>query len=160
MSGIDAEVIEVLNEQIQVEQSTLEKLVKLEEDSKETAVRLVFLDLRMDTFKHIKFLEGMKELLTTTPCDEWSAKVGRYAGRVKLERELISLAKEEDKMILLLEKTLEKVSDPIAKMLLEHLKEEESSHSKDLRELVQIIKMSPLQPKKGEKGTDIVCDTD
>ena len=110
MSGTDAEVIEVLNEQIQVEQLALDKLVKLEEDSKETAVRLAFMDLRLDTWKHIKFLEGMKELLTTTPCDEWSAKVGRYTGRVKLERELDNLAKEEDKMVELLEKALDKVS--------------------------------------------------
>jgi rubrerythrin len=160
MSGIDSEIIAVLNEQILVEQETLDKLVKLEEESIETAVRLVFLDLRLDTWKHIKFLEGMKELLRTTPCDEWSAKVGRYTGRVRLERELEDIAKEEEKMIMLLEKALEKVSDPIAKLLLEHLKDEESSHSKDLRELVKIIKLSPLQSKKGEKGTDIVCDTD
>ena len=160
VSRIDAEIIAVLDEQIQLEQDTLEKLVKLEDDSKETAVRLTFLDLRLDTWKHIKFLEGMKELLTTTPCDEWSAKVGRYTGRVKLERELIYLANEEDKMISLLEKALDKVSDPIARLLLEHMKDEESSHSKDLTQLVKLIQMSPLQSKKGEKGTDIVCDTD
>lgn len=160
MSGTEAELIAVLDEQIQVEQNTLEKLVKLEEDSKETAVRLAFLDLRLDTWKHIKFLEGMKELLTTTPCDEWSAKVARYAGRIKLERELKSLAQEEDKMIKLLEKALNKVSDPIARLLLEHMKEEESSHSTDLRQLVKLIQVSPLQSKKGEKGTDIVCETD
>ena len=160
MSGIDAEIIEVLDEQIQLEQDTLEKLVKLEDDSKETAVRLAFLDLRLDTWKHIKFLEGMKELLTTTPCDEWSAKVGRYAGRVKLERELKSLVEDENKMVSLLEKTLDKVSDPIARLLLEHMKDEESDHSKDLEKLVKLIQMSPLQSKKGEKGTDIVCATD
>ncbi|MFW9927482.1 MAG: hypothetical protein ACFFDM_12085, partial [Candidatus Thorarchaeota archaeon] len=113
-----------------------------------------------DTWKHIKFLEGMKELLTTTPCDEWSAKVARYAGRIKLERELNSLAQEEDKMINLLEKALVKVSDPIARLLLEHMKEEELSHSTDLRQLVKLIQVSPLQSKKGEKGTDIVCETD
>ncbi len=160
MSGTEAEIIAVLDEQIQIEQNTLEKLVKLEEDSKETAVRLAFLDLRLDTWKHIKFLEGMKELLTTTPCDEWSAKVARYAGRIKLERELKSLAQEEDKMINLLEKALVKVSDPIARLLLEHMKGEESSHSTDLRQLVKLIQVSPLQSKKGEKGTDIVCETD
>ncbi|MGY5864032.1 MAG: hypothetical protein RTV41_05475 [Candidatus Thorarchaeota archaeon] len=156
----DAEVIAVLDEQIKLEQDTLDKLVKLEEDSKETAVRLVFLDLRLDTWKHIKFLEGMKELLTTTPCDEWSAKVGRYTGRVKLERELDNLAREEDKMIELLEEALAKVSDPIATLLLKHMKEEESNHSKDLRQLVKLIQISPLQSEKGVKGTDIVCETE
>lgn len=160
MSEADREVIDIFKTQIELEQKTLENLVKLEEDAKETAVRLAFMDLRLDTWKHIKFLEGMIELLTTTPCDEWSAKVGRYAGRVKLERELGNLRKDEDQMSNLLGKALKKVNDPIASLLLEHLKEEEISHSKDLQKLVKLIQQSPLQSKKGEKGTDIVCDTD
>lgn len=160
MSEADREVIDIFKTQIELEQKTLDNLVKLEEDAKETAVRLAFMDLRLDTWKHIKFLEGMIELLTTTPCDEWSAKVGRYAGRVKLERELGNLRKDEDQMISLLGKALKKIKDPIASLLLEHLKEEEISHSKDLQKLVKLIQQSPLQSKKGVKGTDIVCDTD
>ncbi len=160
LTGKDTEVIAILEEQIQIEQDTLENIVQLEEDSKETAVRLAFLDLRLDTWKHIKFLEGMIEILSITPCDEWSAKVGRYSGRIRLERELSSLVIEENKMISLLEKALDKISDPIAKLFLEHMKEEEASHSKDLMKLVKIIQMSPLQTKKGVKGTDIVCETE
>jgi bacterioferritin (cytochrome b1) len=160
VSQTDRQVIEIFESQIKVEQKALDKLVKLEEDAKETAVRLAFMDLRLDTWKHIKFLEGMIELLTTTPCDEWSAKVGRYAGRVKLERELEILRKDEDKMIELLNKAIDKVGDPIATLLLNHLKDEEKSHSVDLQKLVKLIKQAPLQSKKGEKGSDIVCNTD
>jgi rubrerythrin len=160
LSESDAELISILDEQIAVEEKTLEKLVKLEEESNETAVRLVFLELRLDTWKHIKFLEGMKEMLTTTPCDEWSAKVGRYAGRIKLERELESLANDEDQMVDLLERALEKIEDPIPRLFLEHLKDEEAKHNKDLLELIRLIQIAPLQSKKGQKGTDIVCETD
>ncbi len=160
MNETDAEVIAIIDEQIQIEQDTLDNLVKLEDNSKETAVRLAYLDLRLDTWKHIKFLEGMKEMLYTTLCDEWSAKVGRYAGRIRLERELSSLVIEEDKMISLLEKALDKVSDPIARLFLEHMKDEGSNHSKDLMQLVKIIQMSPLQTVKGVKGTDIVCEAE
>ncbi|TFG97738.1 hypothetical protein E4H12_07865 [Candidatus Thorarchaeota archaeon] len=160
MSQADSEVIAIFKRQIEVEQKTLDRLVKLEEDAKETAVRLAFMDLRLDTWKHIKFFEGMIELLEITPCDEWSAKVGRYAGRVKLERELDILGKDEDEMTSLLSKAISKVSDPIATLLLEQLKEEEKSHSKVLAKLVKLIKQAPLQSKKGVKGTDIICDTD
>ncbi len=156
----DSEIIEIFKSQIEVEQATLSKLVKLEEDAKETAVRLCFMDLRLDTFKHVKFLEGMIELLDTTPCDEWSAKVGRYAGRVKLERELNNLMNDESDMIDLLDNALSKIEDPIARLLLEHMKEEERSHHDGLEKLVGVIKQAPLQSKIGEKGTDIVCDTD
>ncbi|MHA1862816.1 MAG: hypothetical protein ACTSWA_03525 [Candidatus Thorarchaeota archaeon] len=156
----DSEIIEIFKSQIEVEQATLNKLVKLEEEAKETAVRLCFMDLRLDTFKHIKFLEGMIELLDTTPCDEWSAKVGRYAGRVKLERELNNLMSDERDMIGLLDNALNKIGDPIARLLLEHMKEEERSHHDGLDKLVGVIQQAPLQSKKGEKGTDIVCGTD
>lgn len=160
MSQADSEIIEIFQEQIKIEQRALNKLVKLEEEAKETAVRLSFMDLRLDTWKHVKFLEGMIELLSTTPCDEWSAKVSRYAGRVKLERELDNLRSDEDEMINLLSKAISKVEDPIAKLLLEHMKEEERHHYTDLGKLVRLIQQAPLQSKKGKKGTDIVCDTD
>ena len=156
----DSEIIDIFRDQIKIEQTTLNKLVILEEEAKETAVRLCFMDLRLDTWKHVKFLEGMIELLNTTPCDEWSAKVGRYAGRVKLERELEDLKSNESEMIKLLDTALDKIEDPIARLLLEHMKEEERSHHDDLEKLVGVIKQAPLQSKKGEKGSDIVCDTD
>ncbi len=115
MISTDNEIIEIFRNQIEIEQATHDKLVVLEEDAKETAVRLCFMDLRLDSWKHVKFLEGMIELLNTTPCDEWSAKVGRYAGRVKLERELESLKSNESKMISLLDNALNKIEDPIAR---------------------------------------------
>jgi len=160
MMSTDSEIIDIFRDQIKIEQTTLNKLVILEEEAKETAVRLCFMDLRLDTWKHVKFLEGMIELLNTTPCDEWSAKVGRYAGRVKLERELERLKSNESEMIKLLDNALDKIEDPIARLLLEHMQEEERSHHDDLEKLVTVIKQAPLQTKKGEKGSDIVCDTD
>lgn len=160
MSGTEAEIIDIMKDQIEVEQDALNRLVKLEEDAKETVVRLAFMELRLDTWKHIKFLEGMIEHLTTTPCDEWTAKVGRYTGRVKLEREIDSLISDESKMVKLLDKALAKIEDPIALLLMENLKDEENSHLEYLSRWVKVIQQSPLQSKKGEKGTDIVCDTD
>ncbi|MHA2149568.1 MAG: hypothetical protein ACXAAN_13045 [Candidatus Thorarchaeota archaeon] len=149
MSGSEAAIIEIMSDQIEVEQRTLNRLVKLEENAKEPAVRLAF-----------KFLEGMIEHLTTTPCDEWLAKVGRYAARVKLEREIDTLIEEESEMFELLDKAIQKIDDPVAHLLVEHLKEEESSHLDYLSKWAKIIQQAPLQAKKGEKGTDIVCDTD
>jgi hypothetical protein len=131
----------------------------MEEEATETAVRLAFMNLRLDTWKHVKFLEGLIELLETTPCDEWSAKVGRYAGRIKLEREVTKLAGREQEMIDLLDKALDLVEDPIAKLMIQHLRAEEGEHFEDLEKLVDVIKQAPLQSKKGQKGTDIVCDT-
>ena len=116
MSGSESEIIKVMKDQIEVEQTTLNRLVKFEEDSSEPAVRLVFMELRLDTWKHIKFLEGMIEHLTTTPCDEWSAKVSRYANRIKLEKEIHYLIDEEDEMLSLLNASLKKTNDPVVQL--------------------------------------------
>ncbi len=160
MSSSEDEIIAVMKDQIRVEQDTLNRLVILEEEAKETAVRLAFMELRLDTWKHVKFLEGMIEHLTTTPCDEWAAKVDRYAKRVKLERQIKTLMKDQNEMVELLEKTLEKMDDPVARILIEHMKEEEGSHLDYLTRWVKLIQQYPLQAKKGTKGTDIICTTE
>jgi len=160
VSGTEAEIISIMKDQIQVEQDTLNRLVNLEEQAKEPAVRLAFMELRLDTWKHIKFLEGMIEHMTSTPCDQWSAKVARYSGRVRLEREIDSLMLDEGEMKNLLDRALEKISDPVVQLLIEHLKDEEESHLDYLSKWVRLIQQTPLQPKKGTKGTDIVCEAE
>lgn len=158
LSGKDQEIIKILEAQIEVEKRTLDRISKLEEGAREVAVRLAFMDLRLDTFKHIKFLEGMIEHINTVPCDEWSAKVARYSGRFKLGRELEAIIADESEMIDLLDKALAEINDPIAKLMLGHMKDEEKSHNRDLKELATLIKQTPLQAKKGQKGTDIQCE--
>ncbi|MGQ4912682.1 MAG: hypothetical protein ACP6KW_10975 [Candidatus Thorarchaeota archaeon] len=158
MSDRDARLIGIFREQLEVEKQALERVSRMEDESSETAVRLAFMDLRLDTWKHVKFLEGMIELLSTTPCDEWSAKVARYAGRVKLERQVQELAASERQMMELMDKALDLVDDPIARLLIEHMRGEEGSHHEDLGRLVDLIKQAPLQSKKGKTGSEIVCD--
>ncbi|NHI87898.1 MAG: hypothetical protein EAX87_00160 [Candidatus Thorarchaeota archaeon] len=160
MSGSEAEIIALMKEQVEVEQATLNRLVKLEEDSSEPAVRLAFMELRLDTWKHIKFLEGMIEHLTATPCDEWSAKVARYANRIKLERQIRELIDDENEMRSLLNSSLKKTNDPVVQLLVEHLRDEENNHLKYLSKWAKFVQQAPLQSKKGKKATDIVCHAD
>ncbi|MFX1579838.1 MAG: hypothetical protein ACFFBJ_09350 [Promethearchaeota archaeon] len=158
--NLERELSTILLEQIDVEKDTLQKLAESQKGIQETAVRLIFKEMEYDTAKHVQFLESIIKMLETTPCDEWSAKVQRYADRVRLKRDLESFIEQESRMIGLLEEALEKIEDPLARFLLLHLKEDEESHHADLKELVRLIQLQPLQRVKGEKGTDIVCDTD
>lgn len=153
-------LVEVLQKQIEVEKRTLDQLMKAEEEAKETSVRLVLMEMRLDTWKHQKFLEGMIELMESVPCDEWMAKISRYTGRVKLDRMLKEIMEEENEMVDLLEEQIGLIEDEIGLMLLEHLRDDEKRHLESLKRIVTLIKMAPLQPKKGQKGTDIKCDTD
>ncbi|TFF91042.1 hypothetical protein EU545_05930 [Candidatus Thorarchaeota archaeon] len=153
-------LINILREQIEIEEKTLEELSELEDSASETAVRLVYLDLRLDTWKHVKFLEGVIETLTTTPCDQWSAKGQRYVDRVKMERKMRGLMSNETSMAKLAGKAASLMDDPIGSFLMAHLAEDERRHEENLEQVISIVKQLPLQPKKGEKGTDIVCPPD
>ncbi len=156
----DTKLVELLRKQIEVESRTLNMLLEAEESVSETAVKLAFMELRLDSWKHKKFLEGMIEMLEQTPCDNWSSKVQRYIDRVKLERTLQKLMDEEKEMLNLAKQALKEVKDPMGIFLLKHLRDDEMEHFKNLKELVKVIKTAPLQPVKGQKGTDIVCETE
>lgn len=160
MTTVDRDLMETLQKQIEVEKETLNRLSRAEEEVSETAVKLVFMELRLDSWKHQKFLEGILEMLQETPCDAWSAKVQRYIDRVKLEKTLNELVRAEAEMFSLAEKALKATEDPVAQFLLGHLKHDEQHHKKELEELITLIQKSPLQSKKGTKGTDIVCETE
>jgi len=152
------ELIEILKSQIEVENAALEEITKAEENAEETAVRLVYLDVRLDTVKHIKFLEGVIETLGSTPCDLWMAKVSRYVDRLKLERTLRSVKSKEQKMASLAQQATQMMKDPIGGFLLEHLHTDEMRHDQDMEKVIRIVQQLPLQSKKGQKGTDIKCE--
>jgi rubrerythrin len=153
-------ISELLKQQIEVEKRTLDIIKKAEESSAEMAVKLVFMDVRLDTDKHAQFLQGIVDMLDEIPCDQWSAKVQRYVDRVNLQRKLKDIVTEEDSMTDLVSKALKLTNDKIAQLLLTHLKEDEQKHSRNLTEIAHFIQTMPLQSKKGEKGTDIVCKPD
>jgi rubrerythrin len=160
MSSVDSKLVGLLQKQIEVEKRTLEMIAKVEEEVSETAVKLVFMELRLDSWKHQKFLEGILEMMNDTPCDEWSAKVQRYIDRVKLQKTLEALVVEEREMEQLAAESLRNTDDPVAKFLLQHLKEDETHHREQLEDLIRLIQSAPLQSKKAEKGSDIVCATE
>ncbi len=151
-------LIEVLQSQIDIEKKTFEELSEYEDESSQAVVRLVLLFMRLDTQKHQKFLEGVINLLNESPCDAWSAKVDRYTERINLERRLQSLLEQEEQMSDYLGEAIEEIPNPVARKLLSHLREDEMRHQKDIKELVTLVKQYPLQPKKGEKGSDITCE--
>ncbi len=157
MESTDAQLVEILEKQIEVEDNTLAKISEAESTVTETAVRLVFLEMRLDSYKHKKFLEGLVDILKETPCDTWSAKIQRYIDRVKLKRQLEELITEEKEMLHLTREAIRLMNDNIGEILLTHIMEDEERHTKDLAEIVRIVQTLPLQTVKGEKGSDIVC---
>ncbi len=157
MSDKNEKLIAIIERQIEVEEETLNELSLAEESVSEPAVRLILMELRLDTWRHKNLLQGMLEIISTTPCDSWSAKVQRYIDRIKLENILKSVLAKEGEMIELLSQALHELEDPLAKAIFQRLKDDEKRHDSGLREVITMIKTAPLQRQKAQRGNDIVC---
>ncbi|MEM2142439.1 MAG: hypothetical protein QXS20_01390 [Candidatus Thorarchaeota archaeon] len=157
MTSTTGSIRETVMRQIEIEKSIIQQILQAEKEAEDTAVKLVYTDVRMDSEKHVRFLEVLLELMDKTPCDEWSAKIDRYIDRVKLERTLQSMKQKENEMSELSEKLVEMINDPLGRFLVTHLSEDEKRHESDLEELIKLVKTAPLQPKRAKKGSDIKC---
>ena len=157
MSDKSEKLEKIINEQIEVEKQTLTELLEAEETAAETAVKLLYMEMRLDTWKHIKFLEGVRDLITKVPCSDWSEKVQRYVDRVKVERKLREIQSRESRMSELLTQALGVIEDPFATLLLTHLKEDEDRHVEDLEQMCRIIQTLPLQKPGTRLGSEDKC---
>ncbi len=157
MNEDDRELVRLLEEQIALEKKTLVEISDAEQGAQDTPVRLLYLELRLDTWKHIKFLESIVEMVRETPCDSWSAKIDRYIDRVKLERRLRQLKESEGGMFDLVTRVLRRTDDPVATLLLTHLRDDEERHVADLDEMCRMIQGLPLQPRPGTLGRTESC---
>ncbi|MFW9794221.1 MAG: ferritin family protein, partial [Candidatus Thorarchaeota archaeon] len=117
-----------------------EKAIKAYEDAMEMisnfAFKLVFEELLMDSRKHKKIFEVLKENLTLPPSD-WdlavSQKIGEYVSPIELEKHI----KLEEGMIEVLKKQTKTVKDSTIRRLLEHVLEDENRHHSVLKKLIK-----------------------
>ena len=128
-------LIKMFERQIEVE----EKAIKAYEDAMEKignfAFRLVFEELLMDSRKHKRIFEVLKQNLTLPP-SEWelavSQRIGEYVSPIELEKHI----KLEEGMIELLKKEVKTVEDETTRRLLEHVLEDENRHHSVLKKLI------------------------
>ena len=93
------EWLKKLDSYIEVE----DKAIKLYKEGMEmvdhSAFRLIFEELMLDSTKHKRIFEAVKEEMTKTSDSEWDTLVGRKIGRYVVPIELERHIKLEEKMI-------------------------------------------------------------
>lgn len=128
-------LIKLFEAQIEIE----EKAIKAYEDAVEMignfAFILVFEELLMDSRKHKRIFEVLKQNLALPPSD-WdlavSQKIGKFVSPIELEKHI----KLEEGMIDVLKKQTKTVEDVTIRRLLEHVLEDENRHHSVLRKLI------------------------
>ena len=99
------------------------------------AFRLIFEGLLMDSKKHKRIFEVLKENIMLPP-SEWdlavSKKIGEYVSPIELERHI----KLEEGMIELIKKNVKSVKDKTIRNLLEYVLQDEERHHSVIKELI------------------------
>ncbi|MFW9802769.1 MAG: hypothetical protein ACFFFC_08970 [Candidatus Thorarchaeota archaeon] len=129
------QLVKLLDRQIDVE----DRAIKAYEDAMAMignfAFRLIFEGLLMDSKKHKRIFEVLKENILLPPSD-WdlavSKKIGEYVSPIELERHI----KLEEGMIELIKKNVKSVDDETVRSLLEHVLEDEKRHHSVIKKLI------------------------
>jgi rubrerythrin len=99
------------------------------------AFRLIFEGLLMDSKKHKRIFEVLKENIMLPP-SEWdlavSKKIGEYVSPIELERHI----KLEEGMIELIKTNVKSVEDKTIRNLLEYVLQDEKRHHSVIKELI------------------------
>lgn len=99
------------------------------------AFRLIFEGLLMDSKKHKRIFEVLKENIMLPP-SEWdlavSQKIGEYVSPIELERHI----KLEEGMIELIKTNVKSVEDKTIRNLLEYVLQDEKRHHSVIKELI------------------------
>ena len=133
------EWLKKLDSYIEVE----DKAIKLYKEGMEmvdhSAFRLIFEELMLDSTKHKRIFEAVKEEMTKTSDSEWDTLVGRKIGRYVVPIELERHIKLEEKMIDSLNREIKTVKKGIVQELLKHVLEDEEKHHSTLKKLIAKI---------------------
>ncbi len=125
----------IFDSQIKIE----EKAIKAYEDAMgmigSFSFKLVFEELMMDSTKHKRIFEVLKQNIMLPP-SEWDAavnhKIGEYVSPIELEKHI----KLEEAMIELLKKNIKTVDDEAVRRMLEHVLEDEHRHHTVIKKLI------------------------
>lgn len=101
------------------------------------AFRLIFEELMMDSTKHKRIFEAIKEAVTKTTNSEWDLLVGQKIGRYVVPFELERHIKLEENMIDGLKKEIKTVEKGIVQQLLKRVLEDEQRHHSTLKNLIE-----------------------
>ena len=128
-------LVKLFEAQIKIEEKAIEAYKDAMEMIGNFAFRLIFEGLRMDSMKHKRIFEVLKENVLLPP-SEWdlvvSKKIGEYVSPIELEKHI----KLEEGMIELIKKNVKTIDDDTIKSLLEHVLEDEKRHHSVIKKLI------------------------
>ena len=131
-------LIDLLEKHIEVEKMSVQNLSDTEEKVNTPAAKVLLIEMRMDSQKHIGILNEILGILRRTPAvkSSWDFFLNEYIDTVKMKREFEDHMKIEDAMMAHLKEASGQAKDEGIRLLLEHMAEDEKKHHEILQTIL------------------------
>jgi len=132
----------LIRQQIDVENEHIKNLVDLRKEVGNAATRLLLLEMRLDSEKHVSMLNEMLEILEGIPTNTslWDLELEEYidgVSRTRSEKEFREYVTKENSVLENLREELKHSEDEGIKILFQNIDEDEKKQNRMVKTIVE-----------------------
>jgi len=126
-------LIEVLKPQIRLERRAAKACAEMEKILDNPVAKSLLYEMQLDSLKHAKILQSLVNALQKRPSDLWSYRIEKYVDSLAARKALEEHVAMEQGMLKYIEDVLKQVKDEGARVILQHILEDEKKHHQALK---------------------------
>jgi len=128
---------DLITRQIAIENAVEKEMGETEKKVDTVAAKLLFLEVRLDAYKHAKILEAILNVIGEKPESLWDYRIKSYADSLTVKKELQKHMIREKYTLQQLEEEMKETKDEAVKLLLQHILEDERKHHKIFETIIK-----------------------
>lgn len=136
MGASKSKLIEVLKTQIRLERKAAKACAEKEKMLDNPVAKSLLDEMRLDSLKHAKILQSLVDALQKRPLDLWSYGMKKYVDSIAARKALEEHVTMEQAMLEYTESVLNQTEDEGAKVILQHILEDEKKHHQALKTIL------------------------
>ena len=136
MATSKPKLIEVLKTQIRLERKAAKACVEKEKMLENPVAKSLLHEIRLDSLKHAIILQSLADALQKRPLDLWSYGIKKYVDSLAVRKALEEHVAIERTMLEYTESILRQVEDEGARVILQHILEDEKKHHQALKTIL------------------------
>ena len=129
-------LIEVLKAQIRLERKAAKACAENEKMLDNPVAKSLLYEMRLDSLKHAKILQSLANALQKRPLNLWSYGIKKYVDSLAVRKALEEHVTIEQAMLEYTESVLRQVEDEGARIILQHILEDEKKHHQALKTIL------------------------
>lgn len=132
-------LVNLIKQQMNVENEHIKSLIKLRKRIGNAAARLLLLEMRLDSEKHVAILTEMLEIFKAIPpgTSLWKHELEEYVDEVVVEREFKEHVTKENSVLEHLKEELKHSKDESLKLLFQNIDEDEKKENRIMKTMIE-----------------------